>query len=104
VAIQTLSSRDHVYRVSTAGVVQILHSGFGRPQGLAFDAHGRLHVVEALAGASGVYRLGEGRAPTLVAAGEGLVGVTFDPDGALVAASNEAVYGFSQKAAVANTH
>ena len=104
VSIQTLSSRDHVYRVSTAGVVEILHSGFGRPQGLAFDAHGHLHVVEALAGASGVYRLDEGRAPTLVGAGEGLVGVTFAPDGALVAASNEAVFGFSRNAAIANTH
>jgi sugar lactone lactonase YvrE len=104
VSIPTLSSRDHVYRVSTAGAVEIQHSGFGRPQGLAFDVHGHLHVVEALAGASGVYRLDEGSAPTLVAAGEGLVGVTFDPGGALVTASNDAVYGFSQATATATTH
>jgi len=104
VSIPTLASCDHVYRVSTAGAVEIQHSGFGRPQGLAFDADGHLHVVEALAGASGVYRLDEGRAPTLVAAGEGLVGVTFDPGGALVAASNDAVYGFSHATAVASTH
>jgi hypothetical protein len=51
-----------------------------------------------------VYRLEDGRAPTLVAAGEGLVGVTFDPGGALVAASNEAVYGFSHFAAAAAAH
>ena len=31
-------------------------TSFGRPQGLAFAPDGALHVVDALAGASGVYR------------------------------------------------
>jgi hypothetical protein len=51
-----------------------------------------------------VYRLNDSRAPTLVAAGEGLVGVTFDPGGALVTASNDTVYGFSRGPATADTH
>ena len=40
---------------------ETLDATFGRPQGLAFDRHGVLHVVEALAGASAVYRLDAGR-------------------------------------------
>ena len=35
------------------GDVETFCDGFGRPQGLAFDAEGRLYVVDALAGASG---------------------------------------------------
>ena len=44
------------------GTVSTLDGRFGRPQGIAFDASGTLFVVEALAGASGLYRLTPGRA------------------------------------------
>jgi sugar lactone lactonase YvrE len=104
VSVPTLASCDRIYRVSTDGHVDVLYAGFGRPQGLAFDAAGSLHVVEALAGASGVYRLeGAGQPPLLVASGEGLVGITFDPTGALVVASNDTVYGFVNTAAAPST-
>jgi sugar lactone lactonase YvrE len=102
VSIPTLASCDRIYRVSTDGHVEVLFTGFGRPQGLAFDAAGSLHVVEALAGGSGVYRLEQGH-PVLVASGVGLVGVTFDPGGALVVASNDTVYGFANIAAAPAT-
>ena len=49
----TLSSYDSLYRIDRSGTVTTAYSGFGRPQGLAFDRSGTLHVVEALAGASG---------------------------------------------------
>src|SRR5581483_4263312 len=52
----TLSSYDALYRIDHDGVVTTTYTGFGRPQGLAFDRHGTLFVVEALAGSSGVYR------------------------------------------------
>jgi sugar lactone lactonase YvrE len=103
VSVPTLSSCDRIYRVSTEGRVDVLHAGFGRPQGLAFDAAGSLHVVEALTGLSGVYRLEPGQEPVLAASGEGLVGITFDPSGALVVASNDTVYGFSRLPAAAPT-
>lgn len=103
VSVPTLASRDRVYRVSTEGRVEVLYAGFGRPQGLAFDAAGSLHVIEALTGASGVYRLEGGSGPVLVASGEGLVGIAFDPNGALVVASNDTVYGFAHFAVASAT-
>ena len=68
--------------------------GFGRPQGMAFDAAGHLYVVDALAGASGVYsvRLDAPDDPELVLAGASLIGVAFDPHGGLAIATTDAVY------------
>ena len=50
VTAPTLDARDDVYRVSPDGDVEVFYAGFGRPQGLAFDAQGDLYVVDALAG------------------------------------------------------
>jgi hypothetical protein len=88
----TLSSTDSVYRVDRRGEVSVFATGFGRPQGLAFDRHGRLHLVEALAGASGLYRLGPNGRRELVVAGAGLVGVAFHPERGLVLASGDTVF------------
>ena len=57
VSAPTLSTYDLLRRVDASGRVEVLDWVFGRPQGLAFDANGVLHVVEALAGSSGVYAL-----------------------------------------------
>lgn len=92
VTAPTLSPYDSVYRVDRAGTVTTRYAGFGRPQGLAFDASGALFVVEALAGVSGVYRLPESGKPELVLAGPGLVGLAFDPHGGLVVCSNDTAY------------
>ena len=94
VSAPTLTSRDHIYRVHTDGRVEIAWSGFGRPQGMAFGPDGALYVVEALSGASGLYRLppGGGAEPELVVSGSGLVGVAFDPLGGLVVASNDSAW------------
>src|ERR1051326_3897931 len=53
----TLSSYDSLYRITPNGEVTTRYDRFGRPQGLAFDRQGRLFVVEALAGSSGLYRM-----------------------------------------------
>ena len=94
VTAPTLNSCDHVYRIDAAGTIETFCSGFGRPQGLAFDARGSLHVSEALAGWSGVFRLTAGQPPEQVVGGSGLVGLTFDARGGLVVASNETVWCF----------
>ena len=53
----TLSTSDQIYRIDADGSVTTLLPQFGRPQGLALDPDGVLFVVEALAGASGLYRI-----------------------------------------------
>ena len=103
VTAPTLSPYDSVFRIDPTGTVTIRYTGFGRPQGLAFDRRGDLFVVEALAGASGLYRLPPegaiGRSePELVLAGPGLVGVAFGPDGYVVVCSNDTAYRLSRSA------
>lgn len=88
----TLSSRDPLYRVDLDGGVTVRATGFGRPQGLAFDAAGVLHVVEALTGSNGLYRLPLGGEPELVLAGSGLIGVAFGARGSVVVCSNDTAY------------
>jgi YD repeat-containing protein len=88
----TLSSYDALYRIDPDGTVTTRHTGFGRPQGLAFDAQGNLFVIEALAGASGLYRMPPHGDPQMVLAGPGLVGVAFDDLGTLVVSSNDTAY------------
>jgi sugar lactone lactonase YvrE len=90
----TLATHDALYRFRADGGCETLDASFGRPQGLAFDAHGVLHVVEALAGVSAVYRLPERGSRRAVVAGPGLVGVAFGPDGTLVAATGDTLYRF----------
>jgi sugar lactone lactonase YvrE len=95
VAAPTLSTYDTLSRVHSDGRVERLEWIFGRPQGLAFDAHGVLHVVEALAGSSGIYALRQDRPREMVVSGPNLVGLAFGADGTLVVASNDTLYGFA---------
>ncbi len=88
----TLAPYDHVYRIDAAGKVESIRSDFGRPQGLAFDEGGVLHVVDAAAGWSGVYRIGSGGAIDQIVAGTNLVGLAFDPGGGMVVSSNDTVW------------
>jgi len=92
VTAPTLSPYDGIYRIAPDGTVTTQYSGFGRPQGLAFDGNGTLFVVEALAGSSGVYRVPAEGPPELVLAGADLIGVAFDPRGGVVVCSNETAY------------
>lgn len=94
VSAPTLASYDSVRRVDPDGRVETLKVPFGRPQGVAFDRAGVLHVVEALAGSSGVYALRPNLEPELVVAGAGLVGVAFGAAGQMVVVSNDSVFAF----------
>ncbi len=88
----TLASYDSVYRIGLTGKIDLVNSTFGRPQGLAFDAHGSLYVVEALAGLTGLYRVDESGRVTRVLAARSLVGIAFDPFGGVIVASNDTAY------------
>jgi sugar lactone lactonase YvrE len=90
----TLSPCDLVYRVDHRGETTVFAEGFGRPQGLAMDAAGRLHVAEALAGASGVYRVAPRGPRELMVAGAGIIGLAFHPTRGVAVSSAEHVYLF----------
>jgi sugar lactone lactonase YvrE len=91
----TLGTYDHVFCINRDGHVRSLPTPFGRPQGMAFSPDGVLHVVDALAGASGLYRLAHvDRPPELVVAAPSLIGVAFGPAGALAVCSSDTVYRF----------
>jgi hypothetical protein len=94
VSAPTLSSHDGIYRVSPSGQVEQFAGGFGRPQGLAFDAQGNLYVVDSLAGGGGLYRLppDSPRHREQLIAGAALIGVAFDPRGGIVLASSDTIY------------
>ncbi len=94
VTAPTLSAYDVVYRVGFDGAVSVFSRAFGRPQGLACGRDGTLFVVEALAGSSGLYRLEGDSEPELVVAGSGLIGLAFDPGGAMVVCSSDTAYRF----------
>ena len=72
-SVPTLSSCDGIFRIDRTGFVDSLGPTFGRPQGLAFDCHGVLHVVEALAG----------------------IGLAFNQQGDMAVASSETLFRFN---------
>jgi sugar lactone lactonase YvrE len=91
----TLASHDAIYSISSDRLVDVVSERFGRPQGIAFDASGLLYVVEALAGAAGLYRLDVSKAgsePELLLSASSLVGVALDPAGGVVLASNDTLW------------
>lgn len=96
VSAPTISSSDRIYRISPTGEVDRIGPSFGRPQGLAFDSDGRLYVIDALAGNSGLFRIDLSRpteAEPLLLGGP-LIGLAFAPAGGLVVATAETVYRF----------
>ena len=89
----TLGPYDNVYRIDPSdGSIDKVYSGFGRPQGIAFDSQGALYVMEALAGWNGLYRVRADGSTELIVAGQSLVGVAFNPKGGLVVTSNDTAY------------
>jgi sugar lactone lactonase YvrE len=95
VTAPTLNTCDYVYRIDRHGHVRQGRFPMGRPQGVAFDSSGVLYVVDALAGACGVYRMpSEDSPPELCVSAASLVGLAFGPRGEFVVTSNETAYKF----------
>jgi len=88
----TTSSFDSVYRVSSHGEVETYYRGLGRPQGLVFDAEGRLYVAASLGGRRGVVRFDEKRTPELFLSGPGIVGLAFTPSRSMLVTTNNALF------------
>ena len=88
----TTSSFDSVYRISSAGHVEVFYRGLGRPQGLAFDAAGNLYAAGSLGGRRGVVRFDPNARPELFISGPHIVGLAFSPSKALFLATNNSIY------------
>jgi sugar lactone lactonase YvrE len=96
VTAPTLSNDDPVFRISPDGTIALFLEHLARPQGLAFDREGRLHVVAIRGGERGIHRAAASGEAHLVVAGENLVGLAFDSRGRMVIASTNAVYRLNQ--------
>ena len=88
----TTSSFDAVHRISKAGEVETFYRGLGRPQGLAFDAEGRLYVAASLGGRRGIIRIDQLRKPEQFLSGPGIVGLAFTPSRAVILATHNALF------------
>ena len=88
----TTSSFDSVQRISPAGEPEIYFRGLGRPQGMAFDAEGRLYVAASLGGRRGVVRVATDRSAELFLSGPGIVGLAFSPSRSVIVSTNNALY------------
>src|SRR6059058_210957 len=91
----TTSSYDAVYRIDPHGVSEMFFRGLGRPQGMAFDAHGNLYVAASLAGKRGIVRISPDKQATVCVSGQNLVGLCFAPGRAAVLATTSAVFHLS---------
>lgn len=91
----TTSSFDAVYEVDPHGSVSVFFRGLGRPQGVAFDVDGNLYVAASLRGKRGIVRLTPQRQPSLVVAGQNLVGLAFAPGRAAVLATTNGIHHLS---------
>lgn len=94
VTAPTLGTYDPIYKLDRRGQITTIASSLGRPQGITFGPDGRLYVIDALAGSSGLHRLEADGSFTPIVAGGTLVGVAFGTSGELIVASNETAYRF----------
>ena len=88
----TTSSFDCVHRISRAGEVETFYRGLGRPQGLAFDASGRLYVAASYQGHRGIIRIDANRNAEYFLSGQGIVGLAFAPGNAMILATHNALF------------
>lgn len=89
----TVTSFDSVTRIDRGGNVETFCRGFGRPQGLAFDAAGQLYVAATLRGRRGIVRIsGDGKDARVFVAGMNLVGLAFSAVGDMIVVSNDSVF------------
>lgn len=87
------ASSDSVFAIDTEGSVEKYSTGFGRPQGIAFDTDGNLYIAACHAGKRGIFRIASDTPePEFFAAGANVVGLCFTRTGDLIAATNDSVY------------
>jgi sugar lactone lactonase YvrE len=88
----TTSSNDCVYEIDRNGVVTPFFANLGRPQGLAFDQEGNLHVAASWRGRRGIVCITPDRQASFIISGTNLVGLAFDPNHALILVTTSGAY------------
>src|ERR1700758_5852545 len=83
---------DRVFKIDPNGSVSTFYKGLGRPQGLAFDAEGKLCVAASLAGTRGIVKITPDAKAKLEVSGQGLVGLAFAPGRSVILAATSAVH------------
>jgi len=94
VAAPTLAPCDGLYSIDGRGQVTAMAWRLGRPQGVAVDRAGVIHVADSLAGSAGIFRLDRGSEPVCVLSGAGVLGLAFGPGGEVAVATGQSVYRF----------
>ena len=88
-----LASHDTIHVVDFDGHSEKYFTGFGRPQGLAFDKNGHLYLAACYRGRHGIVRVdSSGSVAHTMVAGMNLVGLCFSRKGEMLVATNDAVY------------
>ena len=90
----TLSSRDQIVEFRPDGAPCRVHSGFGRPQGIAFDDRDRCFVAEGLAGDAGLFLFTPTGARRVISAPP-LVGVALNDVRTIAVATSDSIYEFA---------
>lgn len=88
----TMSGYDHIYKINSSGQPEIFFSELGRPQGLAFDSEGNLHLVAYYQANAGIFKITSKKVVTYEVAGVNLVGLAFDGRGNMIITSISSVY------------
>jgi sugar lactone lactonase YvrE len=88
----TTSSFDVIHRISPSGQPEVYYRGLGRPQGIAFDAEGRLYAAASMGGRKGIVRIGPDRVAELFLSGPNIVGLAFGPSRSMIVATTNMLY------------
>jgi len=81
VSIPGISSLGSIYMIDKFGKAVLFYSGFGRPQGIAFDQKGNLYICESKVGDSYLWRLDTKGELNKIVSASSLVGIAFDRRG-----------------------
>jgi sugar lactone lactonase YvrE len=88
----SMSGYDAIHRFTADGERQAFVTDLGRPQGLAFDDQGNLHVVAYYRGEAGIMKITPQGEISHVVSGVNLVGLALDSTGHMTVVSTSAVY------------
>ena len=92
VAVPDISSVSSIYMIDKFGKSVVFYSGFGRPQGLAFDKKGNLYICEGKIGESSLWCIESNGNLRRIVAAPPIVGVAFDSKGNIGIATQNALY------------